>query len=304
MRRLPPLKAVRAFEASARHDSFVAAADELAVTPSAISQQVKQLEAWLGQPLFRRLPQGLMQTDIARGYLPHITQALDIIDQASRAITSGQTNRTLTVTCLSSFGAQWLGPRLHRFYAANPGIDVLLATFDRTVDLETEDVDIAIRYGKGDYPNLHVEELGEDNLGVVCSPEVLNHPKYPLKSYADLAHHVLLHDAHALPGHSVEWTGFLDKQKVTGIDATRGPRFSDSHMIVQSCIAGRGIMIGRSVLIEDELNAGILVAPFGMPQQSLMRYRLLMRKGAIADPKIATFRNWLYEELGKTPPDF
>ncbi len=89
---------------------------------------------------------------------------------------------------------------------------------------------------------------------------------------------------------------------MTGIDATRGPRFSDSHMIVQSCIAGRGIMIGRSVLIEDELNAGILVAPFGMLQQSLMRYRLLMRKCAIADPKIATFRNLLSEELGKTPP--
>ena len=110
MRRLPPLKAVRAFEAAARHDSFVVAADELAVTPSAISQQVKQLEAWLGQPLFRRLPQGLMQTDIARSYLPQLTQALDIIDQASRAIVSGQANRTLTVTCLSSFGALWLAP--------------------------------------------------------------------------------------------------------------------------------------------------------------------------------------------------
>lgn len=304
MRRLPPLKAVRAFEAAARHDSFVVAADELAVTPSAISQQVKQLEAWLGQPLFRRLPQGLMQTDIARSYLPQLTQALDIIDQASRAIVSGQANRTLMVTCLSSFGALWLAPRLHRFYVANPGIDVMLATFDRVVDLETEDVDIAIRYGFGNYPDLHVEELGADDLGVVCSPETLNDPARPLRSYADIAHHTLLHDADALQGQLLEWKGFLAKQNVTGVDVARGPRFSDSHMIVQSCIAGRGIMIGRSVLIENELKSGILVAPFGMPEQSSMRYRLLMRKGALADSKISAFRNWLYEELGKVPPDF
>ncbi len=302
-RRLPPLKAIRAFEAAARHQSFVEAADELAVTPSAVSQQVKQLEDWLGRPMFRRLPRGLVLTDAAKSYLPSLTEALDRIDQATRAVSTGPQGRALTVTCLSSFGAQWLAPRLHRFDMLHPDIDVMLATFDRVVDLETEDVDLAIRYGVGAYPNLRVEELMRDDLGVVCSPDLRDHPEYPIRSYQDLCRHTLLHDADARGDSPLAWDKFLERLNESGIDASRGPRFSDSHMVIQACIAGRGVMIGRSALISDAMASGVLVAPFGMPIQSEASYRLLMLPGAEADPRIAAFRLWLYEELGREPPE-
>lgn len=308
MRRLPPLKAVRAFEAAARHESFADAADELAVTPSAVSQQVKILEDWLGRPLFRRLPRGLSATDAARAYLPALTEALDTIEAASHRVAQGPETRTLKVTCLASFGAQWLTPRLYRFDARHPDIDVMLATFDRVVDLEREDVDIAIRYGSRDFPTLHVEELMSDRLGVVCSPGLAEDPNRPIRTYADLADHVLLHDSDAADDGVMAWRHFLvavganppDGPPV--VDPSRGPRFSDSHMMIQACIAGRGVMIGRSGLITEALDAGILVAPFGMPEQADHRYRLAMRKGALADLKVAAFRDWIYEELGRTPP--
>jgi LysR family glycine cleavage system transcriptional activator len=307
-RRLPPLNAVRAFEAAARHLSFVAAADELAVTPSAISQQVKQLEEWLGRPLFRRLPRGLVPTETAKAYLPPLTEALDRIDVATTRVRGGKQARVLTVTCLSSFGAQWLTPRLHRFTGRHPDIDIMLATFDRLVDLETEEVDIAIRYGTGIYPGLHVEELMREMIGPVCSPDLAEHPDHPIRAIGDLAHHPLLHDTDAVADGPLNWEVFLGRVGAvvgTGpgeINAERGPRFSDSHIMIQSCLAGRGVMLGRTGLVADALDAGILVAPFGLTVPSVATYRLVMLPGAMANPKVAAFRAWLYEELGRAPP--
>jgi LysR family glycine cleavage system transcriptional activator len=301
-RRLPPLKAVRAFEAAARHAGFAAAAEELAVTPSAISQQVKILEDWLGRPLFERHARGLTPTTAALRYLPELTEALDRIERASREAASDGAARTLTVTCLSSFGAQWLTPRLYRFSARHPDIDVMLATFDRVVDLEREPVDIAIRYGTADFPGLHVEELMREWIGVVCSPDLRDHPVHPIRSYADLAHHTLLHDADGRTGDPLTWGGFLKRVGAPAFEAERGPRFSDSHMMGQACLAGRGVMLGRSVLVADALANGTLVAPFGMPVESPMFYRMVMRRAALKDSRVAAFRAWIYEELGRDPP--
>lgn len=302
-RRLPPLKAVRAFEAAARHRSFVEAAEELAVTPSAISQQVKQLEEWLGRALFRRLPRGLAVTEVGKSYLPPLTEALDQIEGATRRAMEGQDSRTLKVTCLSSFGAQWLTPRLHRFDTLHPEIDVMLATFDRVVDLEAEDIDVAIRYGTRDFPGLHVETLMDEYLGVVCSPDLVNHPDHPIRHYADLAHHTLLHDADAKVMGPIEWGRFLEiVGGADGVDWSRGPKFSDSHMMIQACLAGRGVMVGRSALVTDALKNGNLVAPFGMPVKAESSYRMVMLPGALSDPKIAAFRNWIYEELDMPVP--
>lgn len=300
-RRLPPLNSIRAFEAAARHRSFVDAADELAVTPSAISQQVKQLEDWLGLPLFRRLPRGLAITELGKAYLPPLTDALDLMETATNQVVEGPGGRTLRITCLASFGAQWLTPRLHRFNALHPEIDVLIATFDRLVDLETEDFDVAIRYGVRAYPGLHVEDLMRDSLGVVCSPDLIDDPDHPIKDYKDLAHHTLMHDADARINGPLDWSVFLEEVGVTLPEPNRGPRFSDSHMMIQACTAGRGVMIGRTGLIADSIDAGILVAPFGMPLKAEGRYRLVMLPGALADPKIAAFRNWLHDEINAIP---
>lgn len=303
-RRLPPLKAVRAFEAAARHRSFVEAAEELAVTPSAISQQVKQLEEWLGRALFRRLPRGLAVTDVAKAYLPPLSEALDQIEGATRRAMEGQDSRTLKVTCLSSFGAQWLTPRLHRFDAIHPEIDVMLATFDRVVDLEAEDIDVAIRYGTRDFPGLHVETLMDEYLGVVCSPDLVNHAEHPIRGYADLAHHTLLHDSDAKVMGPIEWGRFLEiVGGADGVDWSRGPKFSDSHMMIQACLAGRGVMVGRSALVTDALKNGNLVAPFGMTVKAEASYRMVMLPGALADPKIAAFRAWIYAELDMPVPE-
>lgn len=300
-RRLPPLNAIRAFEAAARHRSFVDAADELAVTPSAISQQVKQLEDWLAQPLFRRLPRGLSITELGKAYLPPLTDALDLMETATRQAVEGPGGRTLRITCLASFGAQWLTPRLHRFNAKHPEIDVLIATFDRLVDLETEEFDVAIRYGTRSYPGLQVEDLMRDSLGVVCSPDLIDDADHPIRAYEDLAHHTLMHDADARVNGPMDWESFLGQVGTSLPGPGRGPRFSDSHMMIQACIAGRGVMIGRSGLIADSLDSGVLIAPFGMPLKAEGRYRLVMLPGALADPKIAAFRTWLYEEIEAMP---
>lgn len=304
-RRLPPLNSMRAFEAAARLGSFVDAGNELAVTPSAISQQVKTLEDWLGCALFRRLPRGLELTSAGRAYLPSLTEAFDSLDRATNSIRPKKQSRMLKITCLASFGAQWLTPRLHKFDALHPDIDILLATFDRLVDLETEDVDIAIRYGTRQDPNLMIEVLGYDELGIVCSPDLIDHPTHPIREMADIAHHPLLHDSDARNVEAISWEGFLGRLNLLDrVDPSHGPRFSDSHMMIQSCIAGRGVMIGRSVLIADALEQGVLVAPFGMPFNSKPhQYRMAMLPGALQDPKVAAFRAWIFEEMGLPVPD-
>ena len=301
-RRLPPLNSVRAFEAAARHLSFVEAADELAVTPSAVSQQVKQLEEWLGVTLFRRMPRGLTATQAALRYLPDLTEALDQIDRATMRMERSKSTHSLTVSTLSSFAALWLSPRLHRFTALHPEIDVLLSSSDRVYDMARENIDIAIRYGSRTWPDLHVEELMDDHLGIVCSADLARDPERPINKIEDIARHTLLHDADAQNGSMLSWPRFLQACGVTSVDSERGPRFSDSQLIVQACIAGRGVMIGRSSLIAEAMDSGLLVAPFGMDHVSEHRYRLVALPGTYADPKLLAFRNWIYHELGKEPP--
>ena len=306
-RQLPPLKAVRAFESAARHASFVLAADELAVTPSAVSQQVKQLEHWLGRELFRRQARGLDLTLAARTLLPTLTDALNDIELAMSRAKERESKRMLTVTCLSSLASLWLTPRLHRFSARHPDVDVSLATMERVVDLEREDIDLAIRHTQRDYAGLQVEDLMTESLGIVCSPDLVTHPEHPIRSLDDLRHHTLLHDSATRADDLLSWTDFLAHmaemgQPVPKLDVEHGMFFSDSHLIVQACLSGRGVMIGRSVLIADALEAGTLVAPFGMPTQARARYKLVMLPGALEDPRVLAFRDWLFEEADGQPP--
>lgn len=306
-RNLPPLKAVRAFEAAARHSSFVLAADELAVTPSAISQQVKLLEQWLGKALFRRNARGLDLTRDGQGLLPALTDSLDTIEQAMLSLKKREERRMLSVTCLSSLASLWLTPRLHRFHAQLAGVDVSLVTVERLVDLAKEDVDLAIRHTQRPYSDFHVETLMTERLGVVCSPELLNHTTHPIRSLQDLKHHTLLHDSATIADDFLTWSAFLAQMKLQGEDAPdmdvdHGLFFSDNHLIVQACLSGRGVMIGRSVLVGDALEAGTLVAPFGMSLKARAQYKLVMLPTALEDQKVLAFRNWIHEEAGNVPP--
>jgi LysR family glycine cleavage system transcriptional activator len=192
-RRLPPLNAVRAFEAAARHLSFTRAADELNVTQAAVSHQVKGLEDRLGVQLFRRLNRGLLLTDAGGLYMRELEDILDRLEQATERLRSSEAAGLLTVSTGTSFAAKWLVPRLRRFRDRRPDIDVRIDADDALTDFRRDNVDIAIRYGRGVYPGLSSTPLLQDIVFPVCSPTLID-AAHPLRAPEDLKHHTLLHD--------------------------------------------------------------------------------------------------------------
>lgn len=295
-RRLPPLNALRAFEAAARHLSFTKAAEELFVTQAAISHQVKALEESLGLKLFRRFNRRLMLTDAGQAYLPPLRDALDQIAAATDKLRRAGDGGALRVSVLPSFAAKWLLPRLSRFRALHPQIDVLVHASGELADFERDGIDLAIRYGRGRYPGLETSFFMDDVVFPVCSPRLLEGSK-PLRKPADLAHHTLLHDP-TTDDSSKDWVTWLKAAGVTGVDATRGPGFTDSSMVLQAAIDGQGVALGRSALAGNDLEAGRLVQPFGPAIASDFRYYLVLPPGAAGRPKVRLFKDWLLAEAG------
>lgn len=294
-RRLPPLNAIRAFEAAARHLSFTKAAEELFVTQAAVSHQIKALEAALGLQLFRRFNRRLMLTDAGQAYLPPLREALDGIAAATERLRAAEQTGSLKVSVLPSFAAKWLLPRLSRFRDRHPEIDVLVSASNALVDFAREEADIAIRYGFGRYPGLEVEFLMGDRIFPVCSPKLLETGP-PLRGPANLRHHTLLHDADALATESESWRVWLEAAGVSGVDPSRGPGFSDSSMLLQAAVDGQGVALGRSALAALDLEAGRLVQPFGPSIPSNLSYFIVTPRGAGERPKVRLFHDWLLEE--------
>jgi LysR family glycine cleavage system transcriptional activator len=284
-RRLPPLNSLRAFESAARLLSFTKAADELSVTQSAVSHQVKGLEDWAGLPLFRRDGRAVALTEAAQKFLPAVTQALDQLALAGRklqAVDPGQ--GWLTVAVMPSFAGKWLVPRLAAFRAKHPNIDVWVASFERQTGGLDADVDMAIRYGREDWPGLtRIKILGEE-LFPVCAPALAAQLRDP----TDLARVTLLHDELR-----EDWTMWLRTAGVTTVDATRGPGFDDSGLLIQAAIEGLGVALGRSVLVKGDLDAGRLVRPFATALPSESAYYLVYPPELENAPKIKAFREWL-----------
>jgi LysR family glycine cleavage system transcriptional activator len=298
-RRLPPLNALRAFEAAARHLSFTKAAEELGVTQAAVSHQVKGLEQSLAIRLFRRLNRTLVLTDAGRVYLPPLTRALDIMETATRDLQSRDARGPLKVSTLSSFATKWLLPRLPRFRAQHPEIDVLVSARNDPVDFEREDIDIGIRFGPGIYPGLHSELLLRDSKFPVCSPALLNGDR-PLAVPADLKHHTLLQDA-VLGGMSdIGWPEWLKIAGVDDVDGTRGPGFDDSSMVLGAAIAAQGVALTRASLARDDIAAGLLVKPFGPEVASQYSTYIVCRPDSAEQPKNQAFREWLLSEAAAT----
>ncbi|MCA6321244.1 MAG: transcriptional regulator GcvA, partial [Phenylobacterium sp.] len=259
-RRLPPLNALRAFEAAARHLNFSRAADELSVTPGAVSQQIQNLEDYVGAPLFRRTPKGLLLTDAAQTALPALREAFDGLAEAASLLTAAVDGRRLTLTAAPSFAAKWLVPRLGRFEAAYPQVDVWLSAGLDLVDLTAGEVDIALRYGAGRYPGMEVRRLIGETVIPVLSPEL--HAANPLNRPEDLANHLLLHDGSPDPDDSCpDWTMWLAARSVRGVDGARGPRFNQSSLVIEAAVNGRGVALAKRTLAQDDLDAGRLVAP-------------------------------------------
>jgi LysR family transcriptional regulator, glycine cleavage system transcriptional activator len=295
-RSLPPLNALRAFEAAARHLSFTTAASELNVTQAAISHQIKALEERLGLKLFRRVGRNLLLSDAAQAYLPEIAAAFDRIAGATRRLHQYDAAGVLSATVLPSFAAKWLLPRLGRFRAAHPEIDLRISSSVETVDLMREDFDIALRAGSGDYPGMRADAILSESFFPVCSPALLAGP-LPLRAADDLRHHTLLHDE---PRDL--WQLWFKMVGIADIDATRGPGFSDSGMLIWAAIEGQGVAIAKGTLAADDLRAGRLVRPFDQSMPADFSYWLVCPEASADRPKIVAFREWLLAEAGAVPP--
>jgi LysR family transcriptional regulator, glycine cleavage system transcriptional activator len=302
-RRLPPLKAVRAFEAAARHRRFEQAGAELGVTAGAIAQQVKILETWLGLALFRRLPaKGVALTGAGERYAAAARDLLDGFAEATARLLRQDGGNTLTVSTMPSLAANWLIPRLGSLRRLHPQLDVRVQITPGLTDFAREDVDVAIRYGHGRYPGLRVDFLMEETFFPVCSAALLADPARPLSEPADLRHHTLLHEE-SEPGllGILNWPQWLAAIGVTGIDVTRGPRFSHTFLALQAAASGQGVALATSVLIGGELDAGRLVRPFTQEVKGPYRYYLVCPEATANRRNVAAFREWLLAEIGLGP---
>ena len=291
MRRgLPSLNALKAFEATARHESFTKAAHELCVTQGAVSQQVKALEAELGIRLFRRERQRLAITDAGRSYLEVVRDAFDRIGMGTERLLERQKSGVLTITTSPDFAAKWLVHRLGRFSEAHPEIDLRVSASMQHVDFAREDFDLAIRHGTGQWPGLHVTRLCTEELFPVCSPQLLKGPG-ALRSPRDIKRHRLLYT-----NSSEGWARWLAHVGVDGVDFKRGTLFNQSSMAMDAAIDGQGIALARTALASWDLISGRLVRPFQQALDAPYAYWIVCPKTAADLPKIAMFRDWLLQE--------
>jgi len=296
MRPFPPLNALRAFEAAARHLSMSTAAAELNVTPAAVSHQIKGLEDYLGIKLFHRLQRGLALTDAGETYLPGLQEGFEKIRAATDAVFESEVGGPLSVSTTPSFAAKWLVHRLEAFTKDHPEIQVGLYASTPSTDYSAEDGDVGIRYGSGHYPGCRVDKLFEEEVFPVCAPKFLE-GDHPLKTPADLMHHTLLHAVqHEIDKSYPSWATWLRSYGVEVSGDVPGPHVSPHWMLVEAAAAGQGIALAKATVVEKDLISGRLVRPFDEALHVDHAYWLITPEETAEKPKILTFRTWLVEE--------
>ena len=289
-RRLPPLHTLRAFEAAARHLSFTRAAQDLNVTQAAVSHQIKALETFFGVKLFRRFTRRLVLTEQGKLLLPVVTDILDRLAAVTERIADPAADRLLTVSVTPSFGGKWLVRRLGRFRQQHPDIDLRLHNSLEPADFAREDVDIAVRWGRGNWSGLEVEFLKGEVVAPVCSPALREGPD-PLRTPEDLKHHTLLHDYDY-----DDWTKWLRAVGVTDVDPRRGPIMDETNVVIQAALEGQGVALGDLSLLAEDLRAGRLVRPFDISLETDYGYYIVYPRGALETPKVRAFRDFLLAE--------
>ncbi|HEY1934870.1 MAG TPA: transcriptional regulator GcvA [Acetobacteraceae bacterium] len=289
---LPSLNGLQVFEAAARHLSFTRAAAELNVTQTAVSHQIRRLEEQLGLRLFVRENRSLRLTREAQDYLPAVRAAFEDLRRATDRLRRQQRNDVLMVSTTISLAAKWLVPRLSSFQDAHPDVEVRISTGTRLVDFRHEEIDVAIRYGRGHWPGLRADWLMAEDIFPVCSPSLPSAAK-PLKVPADLAAHTLLHTE----TNRDEWTLWLTAAGLpTSLATQRSLTFDQRLMALQAAIDGLGVALGTTRIVETDLVAGRLIAPFGSITLSAETgYYLVGPAETAALPKIALFREWLMQ---------
>ena len=288
--RLPPLNALKAFEAAARHESFTRAAEELCVTQGAVSHQVKALETELAIKLFNRERQRLIITEAGREYLNVVRDALDRIAVGTERLLQRQSGGVLTVSTSPDFAAKWLVHRLGHFAEAHADIDLRISATLHHVDFAREEVDLAVRHGDGNWPGLETVRLSAEQLFAVCSPELLS-GRRRLEKVADVLKFPLIHlDSRA------DWTKWLQGLGVDDADVSHGPVLNRASMVIDAAINGQGIALARTTLAAWDLIHGRLVRPFPDSMPVARTYWIVCPKATATFPKIATFREWLLTE--------
>lgn len=286
-RRLPPLNSLKVFEAAARQLSFTRAAEELFVTQAAVSHQIKALEEFLGLKLFRRRNRSLLLTEEGQSYFLDIKDIFSALSEATDKVLERSEKGALTISLPPSFAIQWLVPRLADFNQQQPDIDVRIKAVDSDDNSLTDDVDVAIYYGRGHWPGLRIDKLYQEYFMPLCSPGLLLSDK-PMTSLADLKFHTLLHDSSRK-----EWKQFTKNFKIDGVNVDHGPIFSHSTMVLQAAIHGQGVALGNNVLAQPELDAGRLVAPFDEILLSNNAFYVVCHENQADTGRIATFRDWM-----------
>jgi LysR family glycine cleavage system transcriptional activator len=290
--RLPPLNALKAFEAAARHESFTRAAEELCVTQGAVSHQVKALEAELAIKLFNRERQRLIITEAGRDYLAVVRDALDRIAVGTERLLQRQNAGVLTVSTSPDFAAKWLVHRLGHFAEAHAGIDLRVSATMHHVDFAREDVDMAVRHGDGNWSGLDAVQLSSEQLFAICSPKLLTGRR--LAKPADVLKFPLIHlDSRA------DWTKWLRVVGIGDDNVRHGPVLNRASMVIDAAINGQGIALARTTLAAFDLINGRLVRPFAEALRLSKTYWIVCPKATSNVPKIATFRDWLLAEAAQ-----
>jgi LysR family glycine cleavage system transcriptional activator len=292
-RRLPPLNALKAFEATARRLNVSQAARDLGVTPGAVSQQIRILEDHAGAPLFRREGGKMALTDLGLLLEPILRDAFEQLSRAAEVIYGPSGRRSLSISVPPSFAVKWLVPRMASFSAEHPGIEVWISADMQLANVAGGRVDVAVRYGRGDYPGVRSETLLDAGVIPVCSPALLS-GEDPLRRADHLARHTLIHVRRsAIEEPRPDWTVWLASRGLSWIDAEAGPRFDQTALAIDAAIYGRGVTLAPRAFVAADLAYGRLVAPFadGYLASELAYHVLTRRQGSRAEARV--FTDWI-----------
>ena len=294
---LPPLNALRAFEAIARHLSFAKAADELHVTPAALSHQIRALEEQLGLPLFHRRTRAIELTDAGRLIYPGLHAGFESVRGAMAQLDRSRDGNVLVISATPGLVAKWLMPRLWRFLHAHPDIDARVSASLKIADFAAEGVDVAIRLSKENHPELYAERLFNDSVLPVCSPRLV---EQGLRSPADLPRFPLIHYdipmSMRAPPQWADWFAIADLQG----DATRGLTVNVADHALDAAVAGAGVSLSFKLIASDDVHSGRLVTPFGPELPLASGYNFVCPKGHEKRPNVRAFRDWLFAEMEET----
>jgi len=304
-----PLNALNAFVVAARVGSFSKAAEELHVTPAAVSQQIRQLEDLLGVPLFHRLNRGLALTDAGQSGLSDLQSGFDSITTAVRKMQSADQRNELNLWMSPSFASKWLMSRMHRFVAAHPNIDLRISGSVDVIDcdasgpslsaesLKAHNIDLAIRFGSGNYPGCVVERVMEVDALPLCSPSLLNNPQLPaLEKPEDLLQHTLLHDESPYEGRP-KWSDWLASAGIESTEAAHNLYFNSALLALSAALEGQGVVLTLEQLAQDDINEGRLVPLFDFRTAVEHAYHIVTLESVTTSSQVQAFRDWMLSEL-------